>query len=139
MCLKTVKIEGESERKSEGKVKGKVKGKLRGNWRESEGESERESERENIILPRSFIDTVSVTAGDPPCKDDNARFTMVPLKALSHLVWIRYQCFKNLIIFNYGFSIKVVYAFLLQENMYKLSELNQQKRKYFFQYWSNKC
>ena len=28
--------------------------------------------------------TVSVISIDPPCKDDNARFTMVSLKALSN-------------------------------------------------------
>ena len=32
-----------------------------------------------VLLKR----TVSVTSSDPPCKDDNARFTTVPLKALS--------------------------------------------------------
>ena len=31
--------------------------------------------------------TVSVISSDPLCKDGNARFTTVPLKALSGLVW----------------------------------------------------
>ena len=30
--------------------------------------------------------TVSVISSDPPCKDDNARFSTVPLKALSDQV-----------------------------------------------------
>ena len=33
--------------------------------------------------------TVSVVLSDPPCKDGNAWFTTVPLKALSDQVWIR--------------------------------------------------
>ena len=64
--------------------------------------------------------TASLISSDPPCKDDNARFTTVPLKALSDQVYrIRYQClkFQKLIIFNCGFSSKVTCAFLLQENM----------------------
>ena len=32
--------------------------------------------------------TVSVLLGDPQCKDGNARFTMVPLKAFSDKVCI---------------------------------------------------
>ena len=35
--------------------------------------------------------TVSVISSDPPCKDDNAWFTKVPLKALSDQHWIRYK------------------------------------------------
>ena len=39
--------------------------------------------------------TASLNSSDPPCKDDNARFTTVPLKALSDQVYrIRYQCLK---------------------------------------------
>ena len=36
--------------------------------------------------------TVSVISSDPPCKDDNARFTKVPLKDLSNQVRFIYQC-----------------------------------------------
>jgi len=43
------------------------------------------------------------------CKDENPWLTKVPLEALSHQVWIRYQFlwFWKLIIFNCGFSTKV--------------------------------
>ena len=34
----------------------------------------------------SFKGTVSVISSDPPCKDDNSRFTMVSLNVLSHQV-----------------------------------------------------
>ena len=35
---------------------------------------------------------MSVISSDPPCKDYNARFTKVPVKALSVQVWMKYQC-----------------------------------------------
>ena len=38
---------------------------------------------------KAFKGTVSVVLSDPPCKDGNAWFTTVPLKALSDQVWIR--------------------------------------------------
>ena len=43
---------------------------------------------------------------DPSCKDGNALFTTVPLKALSDQVYIRYQSlrFGKQVIFNPGFS-----------------------------------
>ena len=59
--------------------------------------------------------TVSVILSDPPCKDANARFTTVPLKALSDQVWIRYSCFFLFflhLIFTSSFSVKVTGAFL---------------------------
>ena len=34
----------------------------------------------------------SIISSDPPCKDDNAWFTMVPLKGLTDQVWIRTSC-----------------------------------------------
>ena len=34
----------------------------------------------------------SVISSDPPCKDGNTWFTMVPLKDLSDQVWIRTSC-----------------------------------------------
>ena len=37
-----------------------------------------------------FKGTVIAMLSDPSCKDDNARFTTVPLKAMSEPVWIRY-------------------------------------------------
>jgi len=40
--------------------------------------------------------TVIVNSRDPPCKDDIARFTTVPLNTFSYQVWIRYQCFVSL-------------------------------------------
>ena len=39
--------------------------------------------------PGLFKGTVAVISSDPPCKDDNARITMVHLKALYNQVWIR--------------------------------------------------
>ena len=38
------------------------------------------------------IVTVRVISSDPPCKDDNARFTTVTLEAFSDQVLIRYEC-----------------------------------------------
>ena len=38
--------------------------------------------------------TVGVISSDPPCKDGNARFTTVPLKALSDQMGIRTSCFS---------------------------------------------
>ena len=35
-----------------------------------------------------FKGPVSVVSSDPPCNDDNARFTTGPWKALSHQEWI---------------------------------------------------
>ena len=69
------------------------------------------------IIKRIFlfknIDNVVLT--DSSYKDDNARFTTVPLKALADQLWIRYQClsFRKLIIFNCRFYTKVTCAFLL--------------------------
>ena len=40
--------------------------------------------------------TVSVISSNPPCKDGNARFTTVPLKALCDQVWVRYHRSKHL-------------------------------------------
>ena len=39
-----------------------------------------ESPLNNIFIPKGIV---SVILSDPPCKDDNTRFTTVPLKALS--------------------------------------------------------
>jgi len=40
------------------------------------------------------VTAVSVILNEPPCKDDNVRFTTVSLKALSGQVKIRYSCFS---------------------------------------------
>ena len=63
----------------------------------------------------NFKGTVSVISCDPSCKDDNFWFTMVPFKAMSDQVWIRYQCFCFLkrSIFMYGFSAKVTCPLLV--------------------------
>ena len=37
--------------------------------------------------------TLSVILNNPQCKNDNTRFTTLPLKTLSDNVWIRYQYF----------------------------------------------
>ena len=52
--------------------------------------------------------TVVVVSSYPPWKDGNARFTAVPLKALSDQVWIRYRCFSffKLFFFIFGFSTR---------------------------------
>ena len=59
--------------------------------------------------------TVRVISSDPQCKDDNARFTTVPLEAFSDQVFIRYLCFVSLkvIIFIFGFYVKVTCAFFV--------------------------
>ena len=49
------------------------------------------------------IKLFKIISGDPPCKDGNARFTTVPLKALSDQVWT----FLKLFILICGFSAKV--------------------------------
>ena len=61
--------------------------------------------------------TVSAISSDPQCKVGDAWFTMVPLKALSDQVWIRYSCFCffELFIFICGFSAKVTCAFLVNK------------------------
>ena len=66
--------------------------------------------------------TVSVILRDPSCKNGKVRLTNVPLKALCDQVWIRYQCLK----FWYWLltSTQVTCIFLLQEIIWKLSELN---------------
>ena len=37
--------------------------------------------------------TVSVILSDPPCKECNARFTAISVKALSDQKCVRYDCF----------------------------------------------
>ena len=68
-----------------------------------------------------FTCSVIGISSDPPCKDSNARFTMVPLIALSDRVLILYQILWlwKMIIFNW--------TFLLQESTNELSELNPEK------------
>ena len=63
------------------------------------------------------------------CKDGNARFTTVPLRAVAVSVWIIYQCvwFVKLITFDCGFSTKAPCVFLLQENIVELSLLKTYK------------
>ena len=57
----------------------------------------------------------------PPGKNDNVRFTTVPLQALSDQVSIRCQCFCffKLFIFIYGFSAKETCAFLAYEKQWR--------------------
>ena len=59
-------------------------------------------------------------------------------KVLSVQIWIRYQClgFCKRIIFNCGFSTKMVCAFLLQENIW-IKKLD--KRQYLPHHWSDQC
>ena len=59
---------------------------------------------ENIIifLPCDIKGAVSVISSDPSCRNGNAWFTTVSLKALFDKVWIIYACFC---LFNYFFFI----------------------------------
>ena len=89
---------------------------------------------------RGFIKgTECVNSCDSPCKDDNARFTTVPFKALSDQVRIIYQCFCfiELFIFIYGFSVKVNCAFLAYKKQRRNSQnkikFSSQKNEIFFQ------
>ena len=61
----------------------------------------------------------------------NAWTSMLPLKALSIQVWIRYRClfFLSWLFFNCGFTTKVTCAFLLQENKEELPDLTVKPRK----------
>ena len=61
-------------------------------------------------------------SSDPTC---NTRFTAVPLKALSDQVFIRYPCFCffKLLIFNCGFSSKLICAFLAYKKPWRLEKL----------------
>ena len=77
--------------------------------------------------------TISVISSDPPCKDENDQFTMVSFKALSAQAWIRYECLWFKKKFIWGFSTKAICAFLLQENILKLLELNIWRNDHIFQ------
>jgi len=86
--------------------------------------------RDNSSVPvcasQTYIKgTVSEISNDSTCIDCNFWFTMILLKVLSCEVCIRYQClwFWKLIIFNYGFPIKVACAFLLRK-LFKLDSDN---------------
>ena len=48
--------------------------------------------------------TVSVTLSDPPCKDRNARFTIVPLKAFPDVYIFKADYFQR-----HGFATKVAH------------------------------
>ena len=59
-------------------------------------------------FPAFLKGTVSVISSNPLCKNGNARFTNLPLKALSDQVWNRYSCFgSSKLICSCGFSAKV--------------------------------
>ena len=78
--------------------------------------------------------TVSVILIDPPCKEDNVRFTTVPLKTLSGQLLIEYPCFceSKLFIFVCIFSAKSdLRISCFQESMEKFTEINtvQVKKK----------
>ena len=75
-----------------------------------------------ISQARLFLrGTVSVILSEPPCKDDNARFTVVPLIAFFQFMnYIDVNVFNPLktdLIVNCELIIKLTCAFLLQENM----------------------
>ena len=52
-------------------------------------------------------ETVSVILRNSLSKDGNARFTTVPIRALSDQVWIRYSWFFTAVYFHLWFSVKV--------------------------------
>ena len=83
----------------------------------------------------------SVILSHPPWKDDNARFTTVPFKALPDQEWVKCQFLTllQLISLNYGFSTKVTCAFLLQKDtLSELIFLNLEIGQYFPNFWSDK-
>ena len=67
-------------------------------------------------------ETVSVISSDPPCKDGNARFTTVLLKALSDQVWIRYACFCVIKLFY--FHLRFLCISCLFETTEKFTEID---------------
>ena len=88
--------------------------------------------------------TVSVIWSDPPCKDGNARFTTVHIKALSDQAWIRFPCFYffKLIVSICGFSAKVTceHFFLIRSNeeTHRNKHFSSQEiRGYLPQFWSD--
>ena len=78
----------------------------------------------------SFKETVSVISSDPSCKDVNARFTTVHLKALSDHEWIKYPCFcffKKFKIFSFEVSLRKWLAHFL----FIRSIVETHRNKYF--------
>ena len=67
----------------------------------------------------------------PQCKNDNARVTTVPLKALSDQVWIRYSLYC---LFLFVFFVNVTCAFLTFKkrwtNYQNLTLFDLEKRRY---------
>ena len=63
--------------------------------------------------------TVSVISSGPHCKEGNAQFTKVPLKALFDPVWMRYPCFsffKQVFLFAVSLQKRLTYFFHLRSN-----------------------
>ena len=67
--------------------------------------------------------TVSVNSSDSPFRDGNARFTTVPLKALSDEAWARYSCFCLFKLLIGSFFAKV--------------NFRVRKWRYLSQFWSD--
>ena len=78
--------------------------------------------------------TVSVVSSDLPCKDDNAQFSTVPLKACFDQVLIRSACFSlfKLFIFICGFSTKGTFAFVYNKKIW-----SQKIWGYLPHFWSD--
>ena len=68
--------------------------------------------------------TVSVISSDPSCKDNNVRFTMEFLYALSDQVRIRHPCssFFKLFIFICDFSATLTCVFFAYPNQLRKSQ-----------------
>ena len=93
------------------------------------------------IRDKQIKGTVNVISSDPPCKDDNARFTTVPLK----LCLIKYESVINVYVsltclFHMRFLGKNhLRIFLDYKKQWRNSEVNldTEKRQYFPHFWSD--
>ena len=82
-----------------------------------------------------FFDlTEGVLSNNPLCKNGNARFTTVPLKALSGQFWIRYSwfCFFKLFIFLCGFYVKETCAFIAYKEIIRIRHFSSKKNDVIF-------
>ena len=85
--------------------------------------------------------TVSIILSDSSCKDDNALFTTVPLKALSDQVWIKYPWFFNYL-FSFAVSLQkwLVHFLFIRSNgeIIRIQLYSRQKRWYLPHFLSDK-
>ena len=85
--------------------------------------------------------TVSIILSDSSCKDGNALFTTVPLKALSDQVWIKYPWFFNYL-FSFAVSLQkwLVHFLFIRSNgeIIRIQLYSRQKRWYLPHFLSDK-